>query len=172
MSQRRELILVDEQDNIIGTAGKLEAHRKGLLHRAFSVFVFDREGRMLLQKRAAGKYHSAGLWTNACCSHPIPNETVINAAHRRLYEEMGFDCSLTEIGSFIYREALDNFLTEYEYDHILKGIYQGIIIPNSAEVSAYRWVDLNVLRQELYYSPEQFTVWFRIIMKKFLIEGK
>ena len=132
-----QLILVDEQDNPIGTCEKMEAHRKGLLHRAFSVFIFDAQGRMLLQQRALSKYHSGGLWTNACCSHPFPGEDNLTAATRRLQEELGFTTSLRKAFDFYYRAAFDNGLTEHEFDHVFVGQYEGTLEVNPQEVMDY-----------------------------------
>src|SRR5687768_14206462 len=134
------VILVNEQDEPVGTMEKLEAHQKGLLHRAFSVFVVNKNGEMLLQQRAQDKYHSGGLWTNTCCSHPLPGENVLDASHRRLMEEMGFDCPLREIFSFTYRAEFDNGLTEHEFDHVFFGEYDGEVIPDTAEVQATRYL--------------------------------
>src|SRR3954470_13284590 len=120
-----QVILVNEKDQAIGTMEKMEAHRKGVLHRAFSVFIFDRHGKMLLQQRAFHKYHSGGLWTNACCSHPLPGEDIESAAHRRLYEEMGFQTPLKKIFDFTYKADFRNGLTEYEFDHVFTGYYEG-----------------------------------------------
>ncbi|MFO8073520.1 MAG: isopentenyl-diphosphate Delta-isomerase [Polyangia bacterium] len=156
------LILVDEQDRQTGTGEKMEVHRRGLLHRCFSIFVFDPQGRVLMQKRAAGKYHSGGLWTNTCCSHPRAGEELIDAAHRRLREEMGFDCELEEKLTFIYRAELDNELTEHEYDHLLVGTYVGPVAPEPEEADGYEWIEVEKLRDEIRRRPERFTVWSRI----------
>lgn len=160
------VILVNEHDEPVGTMEKLEAHQKGLLHRAFSVFVINDDGHMLLQQRAADKYHSAGLWTNTCCSHQLPGEDTPAAAHRRLAEEMGFDCPLEEIFSFTYRAAFDNGLTENEYDHVLFGVYNGPVAPNAAEVQAHRFLSLAEIREELASRPERYTHWFHIAFPK------
>lgn len=160
------VILVDEFDNELGTMEKMEAHEKALLHRAFSVLIYNSKGEMLLQQRAHSKYHSAGLWTNACCSHPRAGETTAEAAHRRLSEELGFDCDLTLIQSFIYKAPFDNGLTEHELDHIFNGKFEGEIWPNPEEVSAIRWVEPKQLMKEIEKNPEQFTVWFKMILTK------
>src|SRR5688500_14176064 len=134
MPGTQEVILVNEQDVEIGKMEKLEAHQKAVLHRAFSVFIFNKKGEMLLQQRARNKYHSAGLWTNACCSHPSPGEDTLSAASRRLIEEMGFSTALTKIFEFTYQTRFDNGLTEHEYDHVYTGVFEGTIKPNPDEV--------------------------------------
>jgi len=169
-----EVILVDELDNEIGRMEKMEAHRKGLLHRAFSVFIFNDQGLMLLQKRALHKYHSPGLWTNTCCSHPAPGETTLDAASRRLQEEMGFTCKLEEIGAFTYRTSFNNGLQEHEFDHLFTGTFNGRFEVNSEEVAEYKWCSLEEIDELLITSPEEFTVWFKIayptIKDKLLID--
>lgn len=162
-----EVILVDENNNQIGTAEKIYAHRHALLHRAFSILIFNKEGEMLLQKRASTKYHSGGLWTNACCGHTRPDEPLINAAHRRLGEEMGFDCPLEEQFHFIYKVPLDNELSEHEYLTIFVGEYSGSIRPNSEEADGFRWISVQKLKEALESHPEQFTFWFKLIMERF-----
>src|SRR5918997_6672888 len=127
-----QVILVDEADREVGTGSKLEAHREGALHRAFSVFVFDRRGRLLLQKRAAGKYHSGGLWSNTCCGHPRPGEATAEAARRRLREEMNFDCELRAAFEFLYRAQFTNKLIEHEYDHVFVGEFGGVFVPDES----------------------------------------
>jgi isopentenyl-diphosphate delta-isomerase len=141
---------------------KIEAHEKGLLHRAFSVFIFNEHGEMLLQQRAPGKYHSPNLWTNACCSHPAPGEEVSAAAHRRLKEEMGFDTELEKAFAFTYRAEFENGLTEHEFDHVFVGRYNGPVNPDPLEVSRYRYLNLRELRKELQEQPGLFTEWFKI----------
>lgn len=160
------VILVNEKDEPVGTMEKLEAHQKGLLHRAFSVFVVNSQEQLLLQQRASDKYHSGGLWTNTCCSHPLPGEDTPAAAHRRLAEEMGFDCPLEEIFSFTYRAEFDNGLTEYEFDHVLFGTYDGPVAADAAEVQAHRFLSLNEIREELVNSPGLYTHWFHIAFPK------
>ncbi|RAJ73521.1 isopentenyl-diphosphate delta-isomerase [Chitinophaga dinghuensis] len=155
-----EVILVNESDEPIGTMEKLEAHEKGLLHRAFSVFVVNDAGEILIQQRALDKYHSGGLWTNTCCSHPAPGETTLAAAHRRLQEEMGFDCPLQEIFSFTYKNVFDNGLTEHEFDHVFVGTYNGLVRPDVAEVNNYQYLPANQLLERMKAEPESFTVWF------------
>lgn len=157
----QEVILVNEEDKSLGTAEKLAAHRTGDLHRAFSIFIFNSQGQMLLHRRAQGKYHSGGLWTNACCSHPQPGETTEAAAHRRLQEEMGFDTELEEIFQFIYRAELDNELVEHELDHVFVGSCDAEPEPDPAEVGDWRWIDLEELERDLEERPEQYTEWFK-----------
>ncbi len=166
-----EVVTVDVDDRETGVAEKMAAHREGLLHRAFSIFVFDDAGRMLLQQRAAGKYHSGGLWSNTCCSHPRPGESVLDAAHRRLREEMGFDCPLETAFGFIYRTDLDHGLTEHEYDHVVIGRYSGEPAPNSAEVGDWKWMSLEDVHGAVAERPEAFTVWFRIALDALVERG-
>ncbi len=170
-----EVILVDEADNPLGKMEKLEAHRKALLHRAFSVFIFNSRGEMLLQRRAPGKYHSPGLWTNACCSHPRPGEDTHAAANRRLREELGFDTNLGELFAFTYRTEFDNGLTEFEFDHVFAGHYDLDVHPDPAEVSDYSYRPLDKIHDDLLASPDKYTSWFHlafpmIIEKAMLIE--
>lgn len=160
------VVLVNEQDQEIGVMPKLEAHQKGLLHRAFSVLIYNSKNEMLIHQRAMGKYHSEGLWTNACCSHPKPGETVIEAAHRRLQEEMGFDCALQHHFHFTYKTPLENQLFEHEFDHVLSGIYEGEFTPNPEEVMDFRWVSTNDLKAEIAKNPAAFTFWFKMILEK------
>lgn len=158
-SSKARVILVDQTDQPIGTAEKLEAHQAGLCHRAFSVFVFFGD-EILLQQRAAEKYHSPGLWTNTCCSHPSPDETILAAGSRRLKQEMGIDISLKDIGSFHYIAHFSNGLTENEIDHVLVGYATNkICTPNPLEVQAYRWITRLDLNQELKNHPQRFTPW-------------
>jgi isopentenyl-diphosphate delta-isomerase len=163
-----EVILVDENDNEIGLMEKMEAHEKALLHRAFSVFVFNKKGELLLQQRALHKYHSGGLWTNTCCSHPRKGEQVIQSAHRRLMEEMGFDCELELKHKFIYKAPFTNGLTEHELDYIFTGEYEVAPNPNPDEVASFRWIEMAQLQKEIEEHPENFTVWFRIILDQYL----
>ncbi len=160
------VILVDEDDNSTGTMEKLEAHRKGLLHRAFSILVFNSRQELLIHKRADEKYHSGGLWTNTCCSHPRPDEPILDAAHRRLSEEMGFDCPMEYGFKFIYNTPLNNALTEHELDHVVFGKYDGEPVLNPEEVSDYRFVAIPELKKEMEAHPERFTEWFRIIVQE------
>lgn len=155
------VILVDPEDRQIGTAPKLPAHREGLLHRALSVVIRDRLGRTLLQKRAASKYHSGGLWTNSCCSHPRPGESVAEAASRRLLEEMGFACPLRHLLTTTYRAELDKGLIEHEVVHIYGGIYEGAVRADPAEADGYAWVTLEELRRDLERYPDLYSFWFR-----------
>ena len=161
------VVLVDEQDVEAGVMLKLEAHERGLLHRAISVFVFNSKGEMLLQKRAEGKYHSAGLWSNACCSHPRPGEEVHAAAIRRLKEEMGLTCSLNEAFSFVYKAGFDNGLTEYEYDHVYVGFTDHEPVPDPAEVAGWSYVDIGTLDMMLANAPGRYSEWFRICLRDY-----
>ena len=161
------VILVDKNDNVTGLAGKTEAHIKALLHRAVSVFIINTKGEWLLQQRAYSKYHSAGKWSNACCTHPFPGETNENACHRRLKEEMGLaEVSLKEAFSFIYKEPLENGLTEHELDHVFLGISDDPPVINRSEVSDYRYIPFSRLDDEIKHQPENFTVWFRMIYSR------
>jgi isopentenyl-diphosphate delta-isomerase len=160
------VILVDSEDNEIGIMEKLEAHEKGLLHRAFSVFLFNSKGEMLIHQRAFTKYHSPGLWTNACCSHPAPNESILDAAKRRMTEEIGIQTELSQAFSFEYREAFENGLIEHELDHVLVGYTDGKPALNPHEVESFRWITLESLLEEISSAPEKFTVWFRIILNQ------
>lgn len=161
-----KVVLVDKQDNPLGTMEKMEAHEKGVLHRAFSVFVFNSEGEMLLQQRAISKYHSGGLWTNTCCSHPRENELTIDAAHRRLQEEMGFDCEVEKSFDFIYKKVLDKGLTEHELDHVFIGEYEGKIEINPNEVQAYKYVKISELLADVQEQPDSYTEWFKICLEE------
>lgn len=162
-----KVILVNDQDEETGYAEKMEAHRKRLLHRAFSIFIFNSRGQMLLQERARIKYHSGGLWTNACCGHPRPGEELGVATHRRLFEEFGFDSTLEPVFSFIYSTPLDHDLFEHEYDHVFFGTYDGPITgPNPSEIDSWRWIDLDDLQHEVAKTPERFSVWFRIALPR------
>ncbi|PWV56509.1 isopentenyl-diphosphate Delta-isomerase [Chitinophaga sp. S165] len=163
---KAQVILVNELDEETGLMEKMEAHEKGLLHRAFSVFIFNDQGEMLLHQRALDKYHSGGLWTNACCSHPLPGETVEAAAHRRLSEEMGFDCPLRALFQFTYRTEFDNGLIEHEYDHVWVGTYNGAINPDPREVHAYHYLPVNEIIRLMAEVPEQFTSWFRLAFQR------
>lgn len=158
---REEVVLVDSDDNETGIAEKLEAHRQGKLHRAFSVMVWDRNGRLLLQRRQIGKYHSGGLWTNTCCGHPRPGEPSLLAAGRRLTEEMGVVCSLTPIGTFTYRAELDAGLIEHEFVHIFSGVHDGPVAPNPVECDGYSWSTPDVIRRQIAAVPQCFSAWFR-----------
>ncbi len=164
-----DVILVDENDNAIGTMGKMEVHEKAILHRAFSIFIFNDKGEMLLQKRADNKYHSAGLWTNTCCSHPRPGEDTLNAARKRLEEEMGFTTTLSKAFSFIYKAPFDNGLTEHEYDHVFIGTHNGAVQPDPHEVSDYCYQSLREIKDNIQMQPGHFTEWFKIALPK--LEG-
>ena len=165
MAKPEYVVLVDESDQSLGVSEKLQAHRAGLLHRAVSVLVFDGRGRLLLQKRAAGKYHSGGLWSNTACTHPQPGETTAEAAHRSLREEMGFDCELTETRSFTYRARMNNDFIEHEYDHVFTGRYDRDPRPDVEEIEAWRWDDLQAIRDDMTQRPDIYTAWFKIIME-------
>lgn len=160
------VVLVDEHDNVLGSMGKMQAHMEGILHRAVSVFIFNEEGEMLLQKRAIEKYHSPGLWTNACCTHPRMNESFADCATRRLKEEMGFVTELTSAFSFIYKGDVENGLTEHELDHVFIGQYDGAVRFDPAEVADSTFAPLNDIRQRLKDRPEEFTIWFRAIFER------
>lgn len=173
--QEQMLVLVDEQDQPIGTMEKMEAHRKAMLHRAFSVFLFNSKGEMLLQRRSLKKYHSGGLWTNTCCSHPYPDETPQQAASRRIKEELGFEASVSPAFHFIYKAELDNDLTEYEYDHVLLGQYDGPVYPNEDEVGDYCYKSMKELKDNLASHPLKYTAWFRIafpMLEDFMAKNK
>lgn len=161
-----KLILVDENDVPLGTAEKMEAHEKALLHRAFSVFIFNSKGEMLLQQRALNKYHSGGLWTNACCSHPYFEEDTLTAAGKRLQEEMGFETPLTKAFSFIYKASFDNGLTEYEYDHVFIGKYDGEVLPDKKEVEHFCFMSMDELKAAMELYPQKYTAWFKIALPK------
>jgi isopentenyl-diphosphate delta-isomerase len=159
-----EVILVDTNDLAIGTMEKIEAHEKGLLHRAFSILIVNERGKMLLQQRALDKYHSPGLWTNACCSHPRPNETNLDAANRRLLEELGMTVDLSEIFQFTYLAELEQGLSEHEIDHVFLGITNEDPMINLTEVMSYKWITLTELEQEIIAHPEKYTAWFNLLM--------
>lgn len=163
---KEQVILVDQQDNPIGLMEKIEAHEKALLHRAFSVFVFNGKNELMLQQRAAEKYHSPLLWTNTCCSHQRDGESNIEAGKRRLQEEMGFSCELEEVFSFIYKAPFDNGLTEHEYDHVMIGRFNDEPIVNPEEVASYKWMPLEEVKNDIENHPEEYTAWFKIIFKE------
>lgn len=156
-----KIILVDRKDRKTGTGEKLEVHKAGRLHRAFSIFVFNSKGETLLQKRAKGKYHSGGLWTNACCSHPREGEELKEAVHRRLKQEMGFDCSLKEIFSFIYKVKFGNGLYEHELDHVFVGRFEGKPVPDPEEAEGWKWVSLKELKKDIQKNPQNYTYWLK-----------
>jgi len=160
------VILVDEQDNDIGVMEKIKAHQEGLLHRAFSVFIFNDKQELLMQQRALSKYHSAGLWTNTCCSHPRPNETVKDAANRRLFEEMGMSCDLKIKTNFIYKTPFENGLTEHEFDYVLVGNANQNPQINKEEVENYKWMSIIDIKKDIISNPNQYTSWFKIALEK------
>lgn len=157
-----KVILVDTHDRVTGTMEKMEAHEKAVLHRAFSVFLFNLKGEMLLQQRALSKYHSGGLWTNACCSHPAPGEETAAAARRRLGEELGLDLPVSKVFDFVYRAEFDNGLTEHEFDHVFTGSWDGPVEFNPDEVMAIRYLSMESLKESMEKEPEIYTAWFRI----------
>ncbi|MBA3682996.1 MAG: isopentenyl-diphosphate Delta-isomerase [Bacteroidetes bacterium] len=163
---QEEVILVDELDIPIGKMEKIEAHQKGILHRAFSVFIFNSNGDLLLQQRALHKYHSAGLWTNTCCSHPRPNEDTLAAANRRLKEEMGITAKLEHKTQFIYKTVFDNNLTEHEFDHVFFGNNNQTPEINPVEVENYAWVSTEKIMADIAENPSKYTSWFKIAMEK------
>lgn len=158
----QQVILVNEADKPLGTAGKMEVHTKGLLHRAFSIFIFNSKGEMLLQQRAMNKYHSGGLWTNACCSHPRPEEKTEIAAARRLQEEMGFETGLQKVFDFVYKAEMENGLIEHEFDHVFVGEYNGPISFSSEEVMNYSYRNMHDIHDSIEKNPTQFTAWFQL----------
>ncbi len=164
---KEQVILVNEQDEQIGTMEKQEAHERALLHRAFSVFVLNNKNEIMLQQRAADKYHSPLLWANTCCSHQRVGETNIEAGKRRLEEEMGFVTELKDVFSFIYKASFDNGLTEHEFDHVLIGYFDGIPSINSDEVAAWKWMGIEEIKQDIGQNPSIYTEWFKIIFSNF-----
>jgi len=161
-----EIILVDEKDNQVGTGEKMVVHKEGKLHRAFSVFIFNSKKELMLQQRATSKYHSPGLWTNTCCSHPKPGEKIIDAAKRRLKEEMGFNCDLKEAFSFIYKAKFDNGLSEHEFDHVFIGKFDGNPKPDKKEAESWKWITLAELRKDMKKNPEKYTYWLKVSIDK------
>ena len=164
---KEKVILVDKNDNQVGLMPKLEAHQKGLLHRAFSIFIFNSKYELLLQKRASSKYHSGGLWTNTCCSHPREGEDILDAANRRLIEEMGIETSLRKVHEFIYKAELDNDLTEYEFDHVFYGVYNEEPIINKDEADDFKWIDMDSLNEDIKTNGDNYTIWFKIAFEYF-----
>jgi isopentenyl-diphosphate delta-isomerase len=162
-----KVILVDKNDNQVGLMPKLEAHEKGLLHRAFSIFIFNSRYELLLQKRASSKYHSGGLWTNTCCSHPREGEDTLDAANRRLDEEMGIKTSLRKVYDFIYKAELDNQLTEHEFDHVFYGVCDRDPKLNKDEAEDFKWVDMETLNNDIIKNEDNYTVWFKIAFEYF-----
>lgn len=164
---KENVILVNENDEQIGLMEKIEAHEKALLHRAFSVFIINNKGELMLQQRALHKYHSPGLWTNTCCSHQREGESNISAGKRRLQEEMGFVTDLAEAVSFIYKAPFDNGLTEHEYDHVMIGTYNDAPVINPDEVADWKWMDVQAVKEDIGQNPDNYTAWFKIIFDKF-----
>lgn len=167
----QRIILVDEHDNAIGTMDKMEAHRKGVLHRAFSVLLFNSKGDVLLQKRSKNKYHSGGLWTNTCCSHPLPHESIKDATRRRLKQEMGIDLQPEFAFKFIYKTNLDKDLIEHECDHVFIGIFDGIPVINKNEVEEWKFMNLHSVRTDMKQFPEAYTAWFKLIVNHPQLNG-
>lgn len=165
--EEEKVILVNEQDQPIGLMGKLEAHEKAILHRAFSVFVLNEQNEIMLQQRAAQKYHSPLLWTNTCCSHQRAGESNIEAGTRRLFEEMGFSTEMKELFHFIYKAPFDNGLTEHELDHVMIGRYNGKPNINPEEVASWKWMSIEDIKSDMKSHPEAYTVWFKIIFDEF-----
>jgi isopentenyl-diphosphate delta-isomerase len=155
------IILVNSNDKQTGTMEKIEAHKQAKLHRAFSIFIFNPKGEMLIHRRALGKYHCAGLWTNTCCSHPWPGETTKQAAHRKLKQEMGFDTELKEMFSLIYKAPFDNGLTEHEFDHFFIGIFDGKFVVNKEEVCDWKFISVKELVKDVKFHPDNYTPWFK-----------
>lgn len=164
---KEKVVLVSKNDHVLGLMDKMEAHENGLLHRAFSVFLFNDKNEMLLQQRSADKYHSPGQWTNACCSHPRDSESYLQAAQRRIFEELGIHCELEEKFHFIYKASVGNGLIEHELDHVFIGNYSTDFSLNKKEVSAIRFISNVELDKEMAETPENFTEWFKIILKEY-----
>lgn len=171
-NNKHEVILVDNKDNIIMIEDKQYAHIKCLLHRAISIFVFNKKKELLIQQRSNNKYHSPLLWSNTCCSHPMIDEIIINAAHRCLKEEMGFDCLLEKKFHFIYKSRLDNGLFEHEFDHVFIGNYEGYPNINPKEVANYKWISLNDLLKDVTLHSYKYSIWFKILLNKYLSKLK
>jgi isopentenyl-diphosphate delta-isomerase len=165
--QEEEVILVNTMDEVLGTMPKMEAHEKAVLHRAFSVFILNEQNQLMMQQRAAHKYHSPLLWTNTCCSHQRLHEGNIEAGKRRLREEMGFETDLSAMFSFIYKAPFDNGLTEHELDHVLLGYYCEDPIINPEEVADWKWMDLESVAIDLKNNPNDYTAWFKIVFEQF-----
>ena len=166
--KKEYVILVDTADSELGTMEKMEAHEKAVLHRAFSVFIFNDRGELMLQQRAAHKYHSPLLWTNTCCSHQRQGESNIEAGKRRLREEMGFEVDLDKKFHFVYKAEFDNGLTEHELDHVMVGYYNGEPTINPEEVASWKWISMEVLQQDMKDHPQDYTAWFKIIFDRFV----
>jgi isopentenyl-diphosphate Delta-isomerase len=165
--KEEKVVLVDLEDHQIGTMGKMEAHEKALLHRAFSIFVLNSKQELLLQQRALSKYHSPGLWTNTCCSHQREGESNLEAGNRRLMEEMGMAVNLEELFTFIYKTSFDNGLSEHELDHVMLGYTDLDPKINTDEVASFKWMSLEALKKDLTENPERYTVWFAIVFNRF-----
>ncbi|XOB40538.1 MAG: isopentenyl-diphosphate Delta-isomerase [Candidatus Nealsonbacteria bacterium] len=166
---KKKIIIVDQNDSEIGTGEKLITHKEGKLHRAFSVFLFNSKGEMLIQKRAKTKYHSPSLWSNACCSHPRPNQKLEKEVKKRLKEEMGIECDLKEIFSFVYKAKIGN-LIEHEFDHVFLGKFNGKPKPNKEEVQAWKWITIKNLKADIKKNPQNYTYWFKLILNRVLKE--
>jgi isopentenyl-diphosphate delta-isomerase len=166
-----KVIIVDTQDKQIGTTGKIHVHKKGILHRAFSIMIFNSKNQILIQQRALHKYHSGGMWANACCSHPSPDIDILTQIHSRLREEMGFDCELKWHFSFIYKAFVDNGLTEYEYDHVFWGQYEKELIINTDEVMDFKWIDISCVINEINLNPDIYSFWFKEIIRHSISNG-
>jgi isopentenyl-diphosphate delta-isomerase len=165
---KESVIIVNPDGQTIGTMEKMAAHRSGTLHRAFSIFIFNSQGQLLLQQRALDKYHSGGLWTNTCCSHPRLNEVTLDAANRRLQEEMGMECPITELFQFSYRHDFENGLIEHEFDHVFMGVCDDVPLPNQEEVAGFKYMDTDQLLLDLIEHPEHYTAWFKICLEQVL----
>jgi isopentenyl-diphosphate delta-isomerase len=161
-----QVILVNEKDEELGAMDKMQAHRQGILHRAFSIFIFDKTGRMLIQQRSAQKYHGALLWSNACCSHPFLGESIESAGQRRLLEELGITVPLKSVFSFLYKTEVENDLIENEFDHVLTGIYEGELKINPTEVASFCYISMSQLKESIQDYPYKFTYWFRLALPK------
>lgn len=167
-----KVVLVDNKDNAIGLMNKQEAHVKGVLHRAFSVFIFNSQNQLLLQQRAFSKYHSGGMWTNTCCSHPRDKEPVISAGKRRLKEEMGMNCELKKVFDFIYKAKMENNLYEHEFDHVLFGYSDDLPEINKEEVEGYNYKSLDDIQVDIQVNPEAYTQWFKICFNEVVLRNK
>ena len=163
---KQKVVLVDRNDNTLGTMGKMEAHELGALHRAFSIFIFNKKGELMIHQRALSKYHSPGLWTNTCCSHPRLDEDVKANAHQRLQEEMGFDCEFEKAFTFVYKSDVGQGLTEHEFDHVFVGQYDDEPSINKDEVEDWQFMDMKSLRDEIDHHPQNYTEWFKIAFEK------
>ncbi len=162
MTDRAKVVLVDKNDQVLAEMDKVKAHQQGLLHRAFSIFIFNSEGKLLLQQRAQSKYHGGGLWTNTCCSHPQLGENVMDSAKERLLMEMGLKCDLIFSHTFIYKVNVENDLIEHELDHVFIGFQDTHPLINKAEVQAYKWLSIEDIMEDLYQHPDKYTYWFKL----------